>query len=58
MWGYPVTALLFILFALWFVINTFVTRPVASSASAGLIAVGLAAYFIWSRSGASRPAPK
>ena len=58
MWGYPVTALLFILFALWFVINTLVTRPVASSASAGLIAVGLVTYFIWSRSGASRTAPK
>jgi APA family basic amino acid/polyamine antiporter len=58
MWGYPVTALLFVLFALWFVINTLVTRPVSSSASAGLIAVGVAAYFVWKRRGASRPAHK
>jgi hypothetical protein len=37
MWGYPVTAILFVLFALWFVINTLLTRPVSSSASAGIM---------------------
>jgi APA family basic amino acid/polyamine antiporter len=52
MWGYPVTAILFVLFALWFVINTLVTRPVSSSVSAGIIAAGVAAYFIWRRTGA------
>jgi len=52
MWGYPVTALLFVLFALWFVVNTLLTRPASSSASAGMIAAGMAAYFIWSRKGA------
>jgi basic amino acid/polyamine antiporter, APA family len=56
MWGYPATALLFVLFALWFVINTLLTRPVSSSASAAIIAAGVAAYFVWSRKGASGPA--
>lgn len=49
MWGYPVTPLLFVLFALWFVINTLLTRPASSSVSAGMIAAGMAAYFVWSR---------
>ena len=48
-WGYPVTVLLFVLFALWFVLNTFVTRPVSSSASAGMMMAGAAVYFVWSR---------
>ena len=51
MWGYPVTALLFVLFALWFVINTFLTRPVSSFASAAIMAAGVVAYFVWSRKG-------
>jgi basic amino acid/polyamine antiporter, APA family len=53
MWGYPVTPMLFVLFALWFVINTLLTRPASSSASAGIMAAGLAAYFVWKRQGAS-----
>jgi APA family basic amino acid/polyamine antiporter len=53
MWGYPVTAVLFVLFALWFVINTLLTRPVSSSVSAAIMAAGLAAYFVWNRHGAS-----
>jgi APA family basic amino acid/polyamine antiporter len=54
MWGYPVTALLFVLFALWFVINTLVTRPVSSSASAAIMAAGVAAYFVWNRRGSDK----
>ena len=49
MWGYPYTALLFVVFALWFVINTFVTRPVSSSAGALIMAGGVAASFAWRR---------
>jgi len=54
MWGYPVTPLLFVLFALWFVLNTLITRPVSSSASALIMAAGVAAYYVWSRPGAGR----
>ena len=49
MWGYPFTPLLFVLFAVWFVINTFVTRPLSSTAGAVIMAAGVAAYFAWSR---------
>ncbi len=49
MWGYPFTALLFVLFAAWFVINTFVARPLSSAAGAAIMAAGVAAYFVWSR---------
>jgi len=49
MWGYPFTPMLFVLFALWSVINTFVTRPTSSLAGMGIIAAGGAAYFVWKR---------
>lgn len=49
MWGYPFTALLFVLFAAWFVINTFVSRPLSSAAGAAIMAAGVAAYFVWIR---------
>ena len=51
MWGYPITPMLFVLFALWFVVNTFVSRPVSSLAGAMIMAAGVAAYFVWSRPG-------
>jgi APA family basic amino acid/polyamine antiporter len=54
MWGYPVTPLLFVLFALWFVLNTLISRPVSSSASALIMAAGVAAYFVWNRTGAGK----
>jgi len=54
MWGYPYTALLFVLFAAWFVINTFVTRPLPSAAGVAIMVAGVAAYFIWSRWSRSR----
>src|ERR1019366_7901461 len=47
MWGYPFTPLLFVAFALWFVVNTFVTRPISSFVGAAIIAAGFAAYFLW-----------
>jgi len=53
MWGYPFTPLLFVVFALWFVINTFVTRPLPSSAGALIVVAGVAAYFLWKRSSVS-----
>ena len=50
MWGYPVTPLLFVIFALWFVINTFVSSPLPSAAGAMIVVAGVAVYFLWKRS--------
>jgi APA family basic amino acid/polyamine antiporter len=49
MWGYPVTPLLFLGVAVWFLGNMLITRPVPSLAALGLIAAGIPAYFWWSR---------
>jgi APA family basic amino acid/polyamine antiporter len=49
MWGYPVTPLLFLGIALWFLGNMLVTRPIPSLAGLGLIATGVPVYFIWQR---------
>ena len=50
MWGYPVTALLFVLFALWFVLILLFNPPgFLDSVSAAIMAAGLAAYFLWNR---------
>ncbi len=49
MWGYPVTPLLFIVVALWFLVNMLVTRPGPSFAALGLIATGFPVYYLWRR---------
>ncbi len=46
-WGYPATPLIFIAFALWLVINTIVSDPRDSAIGAGIILMGLPAYFYW-----------
>jgi basic amino acid/polyamine antiporter, APA family len=46
-WGYPVVPGLFILGALFMVVNTLMTRPVESIAGLGLLALGLPAYWYW-----------
>jgi APA family basic amino acid/polyamine antiporter len=51
MWGYPVTPLLFLAVALWFLGNMLVTRPVPSLAGLALIASGVPVYFVWRRFG-------
>lgn len=48
-WGYPVVPALFILGALFMVINTLMSRPVQSIAGLGLLVLGLPAYWYWSR---------
>jgi APA family basic amino acid/polyamine antiporter len=53
MWGYPVTPLLFLGIALWFLGNMLVTRPVPAFAGLGLIVLGVPVYFLWRRFGVS-----
>ena len=48
-WGYPVVPGLFIVGALYMVINTLMSRPVQSIAGLGLLVLGLPAYWYWSR---------
>jgi APA family basic amino acid/polyamine antiporter len=49
MWGYPVTPLLFLGVAVWFLGNMLITRPGPSLAGLGLIAAGVPVYFLWRR---------
>jgi APA family basic amino acid/polyamine antiporter len=48
-WGYPVTPIVFIAFAIWLVANTIVETPKDSAIGAGLILLGLPGYFYWRR---------
>lgn len=43
-WGYPVTPIVFIAFALWLVANTIKEKPLDAAVGAGLILVGLLFY--------------
>ncbi len=47
--GYPVTPLIFIVTALWFVVNTLVERPAESWAGLGFLALGVPVYYFWKR---------
>ncbi|MEO7648865.1 MAG: amino acid permease [Bryobacteraceae bacterium] len=49
LWGYPVTPLLFVAFAVWFVLNTLVERPVSSLGGVILAASGIPVYYGWRR---------
>ena len=48
-WGYPVTPIVFIAFALWLVYNTVVELPRESAVGAGLILLGLPGYWYWKK---------
>jgi len=50
-WGYPLTPIIFIAFAIWLVLNTIVATPKDSAIGAGLILLGLPGYFYWKRDG-------
>ena len=50
MWGYPVTPVLFLAVAAWFLVNTAITRPVPALAGLAFIATGIPVYFVWRRS--------
>jgi APA family basic amino acid/polyamine antiporter len=51
MWGYPVTAALFLAVTGWFLLNMLKTRPVPSLAGLLLIATGIPVYLLWARRG-------
>jgi len=55
-WGYPVTPLVFIAFALWLVANTIAESPRESAVGAGLILLGLPGYWYWRRGGRRKAA--
>ena len=48
-WGYPIVPVLFIAGSAAFVVNTLVERPAESLAGLGLLALGLPAYWYWSK---------
>lgn len=48
-WGYPVTPLLFIVFAAWLVGNTIVEKPIDSLVGTLILVAGLPLYFYWKR---------
>ena len=51
-WGYPVVPILFILGSSAFVVNTLLERPVEAFAGLGLLALGIPAYWYWSKTAA------
>jgi APA family basic amino acid/polyamine antiporter len=47
MWGYPVTPILFVVVAAWFVANTLIARPGPSLIGSLIILSGIPAYYGW-----------
>ncbi len=50
-WGYPWAPLLFVAFAAWFVIATFIARPGSSLAGCAILLSGIPIFFWWRRAG-------
>jgi len=50
-WGYPATPVVFIAFALYLVADTILQTPRESAVGAGLVLMGLPAYWYWRRAG-------
>ncbi|MDZ7360799.1 MAG: amino acid permease [candidate division KSB1 bacterium] len=48
-WGYPFVPIIFILFAIWLVINTIMEAPHDAAIGAGIMLSGLPVYFYWKR---------
>ena len=53
-WGYPVTPIVFIGFAIWLVFNTIVETPKDSAIGAGIVLLGLPGYWYWKTKSAYR----
>jgi len=49
MWGYPLTPVLFVAVAGWFVLNTWITQPGPSTIAFLIIASGVPVYYLWRR---------
>ncbi len=47
MWGYPVTPLVFVAVAAWFVVNTLASKPGPSMIGLAMIVSGVPAYYGW-----------
>jgi basic amino acid/polyamine antiporter, APA family len=45
--GYPWTPLFFVMVSVWFVVNTFVSRPEQAWAGIGFLALGVPVYYAW-----------
>jgi basic amino acid/polyamine antiporter, APA family len=54
MWGYPITAILFLAITAWFLVNMLWSRPVPSFAALGLIGAGIPVYMIWGKRSEAR----
>jgi len=53
-WGYPLTPIVFIAFAVWLVFNTIKETPRDSVVGAGIILLGLPGFYYWRRAGRAR----
>jgi APA family basic amino acid/polyamine antiporter len=49
--GYPITPIIFIGMALWFIANTLMEKPQQAWAGLGFLALGVPVYFYWKRKG-------
>ena len=58
MWGYPITPILFLAVAMWFLTNTLITRPIPALAGLGFIATGIPVYFFWRKSSTAAALPQ
>jgi len=47
--GYPVTPMIFVLLASWFVVNTFIEKPAQACAGLAFLALGIPVYHFWRR---------
>jgi basic amino acid/polyamine antiporter, APA family len=47
--GYPITPIIFITIAVWFVVTTLVERPAESWAGLAFLALGIPVYYYWKR---------
>jgi APA family basic amino acid/polyamine antiporter len=48
-WGHPWVPALFVLASIVLLVNTLIERPVESALGLAFVAIGVAAYFVWSR---------
>ena len=48
-WGYPVVPVIFILFAIWLMLNTIIEAPRDAAIGVGIMLSGLPIYFYWKK---------